>query len=876
MKKRKLFSIVLSLCMVLALMPQMVFADEETGTAAETVGKYATNPIGTGKKATITIDGSHSDWSEDMLIAQGAAWDVANRYKGPFESSLTDCYSLYAAWDDDNLYIGWQMVNTTDTWAREGYGPLSDGGRIGDYPMMLALSIAPNSTGMTGRLTNGNKIWDTLDITFTTHTDALLLMSAKVGMGTPALFKAADAEGNTSYDAEYCKYFKDNGIQYAMEEGCLPTNLWMIDPNSQLKTPQEDIYGGTVNYVDVRTTDASGNKQHDTNYDSFYEIKIPFDVLGIDVDYLESNGIGVMQLATKGESAIDCLPHDPSMLDNAMGEYAKDSSTSHEKDDNDNITVPFAIVGGGEKNTVNAPSVSAYATKDQLMGNTFAPNADGTANNIGKLVFGKNSEGSSQEWYILGKDTGVSGDNTIIFAASPIATGQQFNSSTSNKTYNYEAGTGYGDTAGSKAVFANHYGASDLRVALQGMATNTNYFTTAEQGLMNDTTVTTKDTKNSVTYITTDKLYALKGANINDKFLWAGTNDSTVLATNSYWSGGERFWLRSPYDGYSNFAFDACPGKYVSYDEVCDVKAVPAVKPASNLNLSSVLFASAATAASSGTVSGTITSDTAMTLRLDGSSQNIGTVTYNTTTGDIKATKGSTAGNVALVVQGNDGTNDWYYSKQIEGTEILNVSDIEAESNTPASVDLSGCKIWLETTDTDGMIYAVGATETTIIIIHSVAITGIETPAANTTLDTEAACATTGVSSTTPQITWTPSDSTAGYNTSYTASITLTADAGYEFMSSATATVNGEAASVKKNDDGTLTVTCEFPATKAAPGTSDDSNNDNGSKPAADNADKNADTGDSSSLSHWIALMLLAGAGITGAGFYSRRKRTNE
>ena len=66
----------------------------------------------------------------------------------------------------------------------------------------------------------------------------------------------------------------------------------------------------------------------------------------------------------------------------------------------------------------------------------------------------------------------------------------------------------------------------------------------------------------------------------------------------------------------------------------------------------------------------------------------------------------------------------------------------------------------------------------------------------------------------------------------------------------------------------TITITI-----KAAPGSPDDSNNDNGSKPAADNS---SDTGDSSSLAPWIALMLLAGAGITGAGFYSRRKRANE
>ena len=96
--------------------------------------------------------------------------------------------------------------------------------------------------------------------------------------------------------------------------------------------------------------------------------------------------------------------------------------------------------------------------------------------------------------------------------------------------------------------------------------------------------------------------------------------------------------------------------------------------------------------------------------------------------------------------------------------------------------------------------------------ISSVAITDIETPAANTALDTSASCATTGVSSTTPSVTWTPNDSTAGYNISYTASITLTAGTGYKFADAVTATVSGNnATSVKKNDDGTLTVTYAFP-----------------------------------------------------------------
>ena len=490
------------------------------------------------------------------------------------------------------------------------------------------------------------------------------------------------------------------------------------------------------------------------------------------------------------------------------------------------FVLTFAMIAGlvpamsGGANTVQAatgsgtePSVTAYATKDQLM-TAFTPDANGTATTKGKLVFGKKSDGTTaQEWYILGKDEGVSGDNTIIVAASPIARGQKFNSDISNKNdENLWSDCVYSEATITE-VYANHYGASELRDTLQGMATNTSYFTSAEQGLMNATTVTTKDTKNSsVTYTTTDKLYALQGDYDNDQYLWAGTDDSTVLAMSSYLRNGEWFWLRSPYGRSGDFALCADRGYYVILGRV-DIDFGSPVQPASNLDLSSVLFASAATAASSDTKSEKITDSAAMTLRLDGTGKDIGTATYNTATGDIRAVKGATSQTVALVVQGNDGTNNWYYSKKITGTDVVNVSDIVAESNTPASIDLSACKIWLEATNsTENLTYAVNATETTII--HSVAITDIETPVSNTALDTEASCVTTGVSSTTPQITWTSSDITAGYNTSYTASITLTATTGYEFIDSTTATVSGNnATSITKNTDGTLTVTYDFPAT---------------------------------------------------------------
>ena len=368
-----------------------------------------------------------------------------------------------------------------------------------------------------------------------------------------------------------------------------------------------------------------------------------------------------------------------------------------------------AMSGGANKvqaasGSGTEPSVSAYATKTQLMDGTFAPNADGTAVNYGKIVFGKKSDGiTAQEWYILGKDKDVSGDNTIIFAASPIATGQKFNSILSDKSFDSSFGV---YESNPQEVYSNHYGASELRVTLQGMATNTNQFTTAEQDLMNATTVKTTDTKNSnVTYTTTDKLYALQGDYDDCSKLWAGTSDSTVLARSSYWSNGSKFWLRSPFVYDRNTALLANPGSWVisslgdrGYD----------VQPASNLNLSSVLFASAATTASSGAIG-----DEAMTLRFEGTGKNIGTVTYNATTGDIKVTKGSTSQPVSLVVQGNDGTNDWYYSKQITGLETVNASDIKSELSLTSDIDLSACKIWLEITDTNGLAYAVGATKDT-------------------------------------------------------------------------------------------------------------------------------------------------------------------
>lgn len=66
-----------------------------------------------------------------------------------------------------------------------------------------------------------------------------------------------------------------------------------------------------------------------------------------------------------------------------------------------------------------------------------------------------------------------------------------------------------------------------------------------------------------------------------------------------------------------------------------------------------------------------------MTLRLDGRDKAVGKVVYYTENGTIIAQKDAKAtGAVSLVVQGNDGTNYWYYSRQITPKMTIALSEI--------------------------------------------------------------------------------------------------------------------------------------------------------------------------------------------------------
>lgn len=451
-----------------------------------------------------------------------------------------------------------------------------------------------------------------------------------------------------------------------------------------------------------------------------------------------------------------------------------------------------------EESTESGLKATVYATKDQLM--NFSPD------NSAKLVFGKNDQGNAQEWYVLGKDDGVAGDNTVIFAAGSIIEYSKFDTNTSVKSYEERMGT-YAGTNPSE-VYANHYGASELRENLQQMvsAGNTEYFSAAEKTLLQETTITTYDTRNQKNYTVSDVLYGA-ASSIFSTDIKIGSTDSKVLSKSAYWDGYGEFWLRTPVDGRDYLIW-----ALFARDSQVDKQAInyrKGVRPASNLNLSSVLFASAAPS-SGGEASGEIADGTAMTLRLDGSDKNIGTVNYIVGGRKIIAVKGSTSGDVVLVIQGNDGTKDWYYrSAPLESSVCTyNASDIMNQLNMSSS-DFSKCKIWLETTE-DNVTYAVNAANKEIV---STIGADIATPRGGEALSKQIRCNTEEVAE--AKIIW-DTEIAGYYPDTCKAEITFTSADGYIFTENTEIVINSTVRNDGKvlNSDGTLTVTVEFALSK--------------------------------------------------------------
>ena len=411
------------------------------------------------------------------------------------------------------------------------------------------------------------------------------------------------------------------------------------------------------------------------------------------------------------------------------------------------------------------------------MDGPFKTGSNGVGQNIGKLIFGKNSKGEAQEWYIIGRDSVIS-DNILIFAASPIATEVQFYSSLEDHN---------------SWSHANDYFSSDLDSVLYSMAGGTQFFSTKERELLKETDVQMENRAHGPR-----KLYALRGSyQTNNNIILAGRYNDKKISIGTYCSASdEEFWLRSATDMQGADEKEMAQRVLVvdpSQKKVAGAKLVTeklGVRPVANLDLSDVLFASSYDGSN-------INNRDGMILRLDGKNKDIGTVTYNSRTNTVTAVRGETTSRyVNLVVQyGKAGSARGIFSKTMVNAgeqQTWTGSEIFGDVNA-SDIDWSKCKIWLEIIDADGMIYAVEATEdTTLATIDSI-VAKIDEPEAGKLLSTSVDAG----DRVTAELTWmdnnqtVPTDKKAEYYPAcYTAHITFTPAVGYKFSNSTEIQIN--------------------------------------------------------------------------------------
>lgn len=300
---------------------------------------YKVNPNGkVGTCKTINVTGhpatnAFSNWSENELIAQGVARDVCQAFKGVHERPIVDSYALYAAYDNDNLYLGVQYVYTIWDLGGEGKQGRESKPYNMDGKLCIAFDLDPNKSAK--GITNENtSIWQNdIYTTFENGVDAWWFGSTKPGVGTPGFF-VPNANGICDYtDPNSCKVSE---VKYGYTDGLLPSITAVYGQDDFSYDPE--LLKGNAGFTDLRS-------EIDDDAHTFYEFKFPLSMMGITADYIKNNGIGVMVVDYYGASAHASLPYDPSFYDNVFAGYSQDNSSSKEKEDQDVVTYAPARIG---------------------------------------------------------------------------------------------------------------------------------------------------------------------------------------------------------------------------------------------------------------------------------------------------------------------------------------------------------------------------------------------------------------------------------------------------------------------------------------------------------------------------------------------------
>ena len=340
-----------------------------TPTTGDLASYYKTNPNGYGQKKTVS---SYEDFTLSDIIAQGAANDDPRVYRpnSMYEVPI-DLYALYAAYDNNNLYLGWDMTNVQDVVAPNDNYPLSQGilYQTMNVPFMLLFDTKDGGGNGTTD-SSGSTIWDT-GITYPSIVNRVVMCSTNAANG-PYVYENNGSLINATeiYNAT------TSGINFKVSNfglGIKPSAVYGINGaygtnNGRVVGDMKSDNESSAAWVDFNTLG-----HNSSTLDFHYYMAIPLSTLGTSASQIESRGLGIMLVATMGKSGMDCLPYDLSMNDNAdQADTESQEFNSLEKSDSDNITVSFAYLG--KNATTGVRQIDTDTSSNNGLTNVYSTN----------------------------------------------------------------------------------------------------------------------------------------------------------------------------------------------------------------------------------------------------------------------------------------------------------------------------------------------------------------------------------------------------------------------------------------------------------------------------------------------------------------------
>ena len=396
-------------------------------------------------KKTISVDGDISDWDSTMLIAQGAANDDPRVYRpnSMYEVGI-DLYALYGTYDDNNLYLMWEMTNVQDVVAPLDNFPLSGGTLYSghQYPIFIAIDTRDSATriGNDCKTAAGGTLWDK-PIIYKQNVNKVV---ATFTNGWKNFIYGGDSSG---IDPVEIYDTNTSGIEMKWGKGILNSKVMGINGAYGVNNGRVvgDMASGAT-YVDFNTLG------HDSaTMDFHYEMSIPLSKIGTSASQIATNGLGVQLVATMGLSGMDCLPYDLTMNDNADLDDSAGSqeNNSFEKSDDDVITVPMASLVKGS-GTIVIPTPDPDELELNFGADRSSPQTAGTALTLKGIAKGGTAP-YTYKFYVndslVGTKSG-SGETSVSWTPSAgsytikcVVTDSDNKSVTSTKRYTIESGS---------------------------------------------------------------------------------------------------------------------------------------------------------------------------------------------------------------------------------------------------------------------------------------------------------------------------------------------------------------------------------------------------------------------------------------------------